>query len=189
MRSTKAAAGPKEELMTHLQPIKDPSTVTPEGQRKMIYIDGVRQRSAITHADERGTLTEILNSAWPGYQMPLTYVYQTSVLPGKIRGWVVHYRQTDRLFISQGFLKIVLYDSRPESSTFGLINEIYLTEQTRGLLTIPPHVFHAVQNIGTKEAVFINLPTIPYNHEDPDKYRLPLDTNQIPYQFGGRPGW
>ena len=26
--------------------------------------------------------------------------------------------------------------------------------------------------------------TRPYRHEDPDKYRLPLDTEEIPYKFG-----
>jgi dTDP-4-dehydrorhamnose 3,5-epimerase len=37
--------------------------------------------------------------------------------------------------------------------------------------------------------MFINLPTAPYKHADPDKYRLPLDTDEIPYQFEKGLGW
>jgi len=29
----------------------------------------------------------------------------------------------------------------------------------------------------------VNLPSRPYLHEDPDKYRLPHDTDEIPYRL------
>jgi len=31
--------------------------------------------------------------------------------------------------------------------------------------------------------MMVNMPTRQYNHENPDKYRLPLDTDLIPYDF------
>ena len=31
--------------------------------------------------------------------------------------------------------------------------------------------------------------TKPYDHANPDKYRLPLDTDQIPYRFEDVSGW
>jgi hypothetical protein len=40
-----------------------------------------------------------------------------------------------------------------------------------------------VQNVGTSEAFFINLPTRPYDYADPDKYRIPVDSGKIPYSF------
>jgi dTDP-4-dehydrorhamnose 3,5-epimerase len=33
----------------------------------------------------------------------------------------------------------------------------------------------------------MNLPTRPYNHEDPDKYRLPLKNDYIPFSFDDEP--
>jgi len=33
----------------------------------------------------------------------------------------------------------------------------------------------------------VNFPTIPYARANPDKYRLPLDTVELPVQLG--PGW
>ena len=77
----------------------------------------------------------------------------------------------------------MLYDARPESPTHGRVQEIYLSERNRALMVIPRGVFHAVQNVGTFDAAFVNLPTRPYSHADPDKFRLPHDTDQIPYRF------
>ena len=46
-----------------------------------------------------------------------------------------------------------------------------------------------VRNIGASDVVVIDFPTAPYNHEDPDKYRLPIDTPLIPYSFTAARGW
>ncbi len=54
-----------------------------------------------------------------------------------------------------------------------MVNEICITERNRLLVFIPRLVLHAVQNIGTTEAIFINVPTRPYNHANPDEYRVP----------------
>ena len=35
----------------------------------------------------------------------------------------------------------------------------------------------------------VNYPTIQYDHSNPDKYRLPLDTDLIPFSFDGAKGW
>jgi dTDP-4-dehydrorhamnose 3,5-epimerase len=53
----------------------------------------------------------------------------------------------------------------------------------RGLLTIPAGVVHAVVNVGTDEVRFVNMPTRPYDHERPDKFRPPPDTSEIPYRL------
>jgi dTDP-4-dehydrorhamnose 3,5-epimerase len=152
-------------------------------------IDGVVVRLATTLPDERGELCEIFNPAWTVSDAPLVHVYQAIVRPGKVKGWVVHYEQDDRLFISLGTVKIVLFDGREGSPTYRQIDEIVLGERNRGLVIVPRGVFHAIQNVGQSDALFLNLPTKPYNHASPDKYRLPLDTDQIPYRFEARLGW
>ena len=57
----------------------------------------------------------------------------------------------------------------------------------RKLLVIPRGVWHAERNIGAVDVQVVNFPTIPYDHTNPDKYRLPLDTDELPVQLG--PGW
>lgn len=176
-----------ETRLDELGGIKDPQTVTSAGERLQPIIDGVVIRPAITHSDERGEICEIYNPAWGIASDPLVYVYAASVRPGRVKGWVYHKSQSDRMFVLLGFLKIVLFDLRPDSPTKGVLNEIFLSERNRGLLFIPAEVAHAVQNIGQTDAVFINMPDRPYNHADPDKYRLSRD--RVPYDFDKGPGW
>lgn len=172
-----------------LQPKKDESTVTSAGESKSPLIEGVIIRQATTQTDARGTVCEILNPDWGVHPAPLTYVYQFTIRPGMVKGWHVHHLHDDRIFISQGTLRVVLYDDRPDSPTYQMINEIYRTELHRSLMVIPAFVFHAHQNVGTTDALLVSMPSRPYNHEDPDVYRLPVNNDYIPYQFEDRLGW
>jgi dTDP-4-dehydrorhamnose 3,5-epimerase len=61
--------------------------------------------------------------------------------------------------------------------------KITVSERNRALIIIPIGVYHAVKNIGTEEAQFMNFPTKPYNRESPDKYRLPVKNDLIPFDF------
>jgi len=169
-------------------PVKDKQTVTADGTPVTRLIEGVVIQSSVTHADDRGTLCEIYSPHRPPHPAPLAYVYQFTIRPGKIKGWHEHFLHDDRIFISQGQVKVVLYDNRPESPTYRLINEIYRTEFDRTIMVIPAHVFHAHENIGSTDALFISMPTRAYQHDDPDVYRLPIGTDQIPYQFTNRRG-
>jgi dTDP-4-dehydrorhamnose 3,5-epimerase len=174
--------------MIVLEPRRDEQTVSPAGDRVEPRIEGVAIRPAITHPDERGEICEIFDPAWGFDDGPLVYVYQASVRPGMIKGWVVHHEQDDRMFVMLGVLRIVLYDAREESPTLGMINEIFLSDRNRALLRIPRGVFHAVENVGLVDAHFINMPTKAYDHAHPDKFRLPIDTERIPFRFDGARG-
>lgn len=169
--------------------VQDKQTVTPEGKSVQHLIAGVVIQSSVTHVDDRGTLCEIYSPHRPPHPAPLVYVYQFTIRPGKIKGWHVHHLHDDRIFISQGQVKVVLYDSRIDSQTHGMINEIYRSDLDRTIMVIPAFVFHAHENVGSTDALFISMPTRPYQHDNPDVHRLPLDTDQIPYRFEQRRGW
>jgi dTDP-4-dehydrorhamnose 3,5-epimerase len=171
------------EIDVALQPVPDRQTVTPQGERLSKSIDGVLVRPAVTQSDERGSVTEAYNPDWGFTDEPLVYVYETTIHPGQKKGWIVHFEQDDRLFFSNGAAKVVLYDARPTSPTHGLVQELFFGEVGRGLLRIPAGVFHAVVNVGGAELRFVNMPTRPYRHERPDKYRLSTDTAAIPYSL------
>jgi dTDP-4-dehydrorhamnose 3,5-epimerase len=107
-----------------------------------------------------------------------------------VKGWGLHKRHEDRYFILKGEVEIVLYDIRPDSPTYRQVCKVVLSETRRRLMNVPTYVWHADHNIGADEAIIVNFPTIPYEHDRPDKYRLPLDTDLIPYSFGAAAkGW
>src|SRR5262245_28849572 len=168
---------------------KDRPTAPAYRQRAAPVLRGVAVRNAVADEEDRGELSEIFNPAWGVTREPLVYVYQSMIRPGKLKGWVYHEHQEDRIFLSCGFLKWVLCDLREDSPTYKMINEITMSERNRKLLVIPRRVAHAAQNIGLNDAIFVNMPTRAYNHGNPDKFRIDIDSNAIPYRFESKPGW
>ncbi|MGD0541419.1 MAG: dTDP-4-dehydrorhamnose 3,5-epimerase family protein [Tepidisphaeraceae bacterium] len=172
-----------------MKPKQDVETVTPDGKPVGGLIEGVVIRYATTQIDDRGTLCEILRPDWNVHPAPFTYVYQFTIRPGMAKGWHQHHQHDDRIFLSQGTVKVVLYDPRKDSPTFGMINEIHRSELHRSVMVIPQFVWHAHQNIGTTDALFVSMPTRAYNHASPDVFRLPLENDVIPYKFEHKLGW
>jgi dTDP-4-dehydrorhamnose 3,5-epimerase len=112
-----------------------------------------------------------------------------TIRPGRVKGWNLHKEHEDRYALLRGELDLVLFDPRPDSPTCGEICKISLSEHHRCLVNVPRDVWHADHNIGAADVIIINFPTGPYDYANPDKYRLPLDTDQIPYSFGSATGW
>ena len=164
-------------------PRPDTATVTPDGTPLTPRIDGVVLRYQRPIEDRRGEVLEVYRPSWGLHEDPLVYVYQVRVRPGAIKGWVKHDVQADRLFLISGALRWALYDDRPGSPTEGLVNDLVLSDRAPALLIIPRGVWHAVQNVGAADAIFLNMPTQPYDHAAPDKVRLPLRTPRIPFDF------
>lgn len=160
---------------------RDDQIVTPEGKPVAAQVDGVLFRPATTHADERGSLTEIFSAGWGFTDAPVVHVYEVTVRPGQVKGWVVHTTHDDRLYFATGCAKVALYDAREGSRTEGLVAVRYLGAHDRGLLVIPRGVYHAIRNVGPDDLTLINLPTRAYDYANPDKYRLPADSPAIPY--------
>lgn len=130
-----------------------------------------------------GYLTEIYRSAWKLDDNPVDQVFQVSINPGEIEAWHIHARTTDRFFVSSGRVRIVLYDDRDGSATKGMINEFRLGTERPGIISVPPGIWHGMQNIGNSMAIVINLVDTAYVYEAPDHWGLPSDTDQIPFQF------
>lgn len=164
-------------------PTKRPQTVSPAGEYVAPAIDGVRVRRAVTHPDARGTVCEILSADWDFSDKPLVYVYEITIRPGVVKGWIKHDLQDDRLFTMEGAIRVVLYDARPDSPTRGLVTDQCFDDHSRAIVLIPAGVWHAIGNVGLTDARLVNCPTRAYHHEAPDKWDLPLDTDEIPFTF------
>ena len=145
-------------------------------------IAGVRLHRLVSNRDGRGTLTVLGSEHYhPGFAAP--HVYQVTAAAGSIRAWVFHKRQSDRLAYLAGTIRVVLYDIRPGSPTFGHLNVLDVGAANPVAITIPPLVVHGVQNRGDADAQFLNMPTRAYDPGNPDKSRLPYGHPGIPYVF------
>jgi len=150
-------------------------------------IDGVKTRKLRLIPDERGYLMEMLRSDWEEFEK-FGQVYVTAVYPGVVKGWHYHKIQTDHFICIHGMAKVVLYDGREGSPTYGEINEFFIGEQNPMLLKIPPGVLHGFKGISQEMTLIVNVPTELYNYEHPDEHRLPPHTDQIPYDWARKDG-
>ena len=182
-RDARGIAAPDVVGAEQLQPKH--SIVDREGRRRESLIASVVFRPARPVPHEDGHLTEVARTDWPQLGNPIVQVHVTTTLPGRVRAWGLHQRSTDRLFVVAGTVKIVLYDGRHASATFGRFNEFMVSERSPALLCVPPDVYHGWKNIGTGEAVIINMPDRAYAHERPDALDLRWDSEAarrtIPY--------
>ncbi|MBI2842036.1 MAG: dTDP-4-dehydrorhamnose 3,5-epimerase family protein [Armatimonadetes bacterium] len=134
------------------------------------------------HADDRGFLMELLRVDDPIFEQ-FGQAYVSLNYPGVIRAWHYHKEQTDLWVCVKGMIKVGLYDPRDESPTRGEANTIYLGEHNYALLKIPVGVYHGYKTVGAEPSLLINFPTKPYNREQPDEYRAPYDSPDIPFDW------
>jgi dTDP-4-dehydrorhamnose 3,5-epimerase len=162
---------------------KDDQSVTSDWTVLQDPIDGVQLIEVRNVIANSGYTTEIFRRDWFGAQAEIDQVFQVTLGAHGVSAWHVHLDTTDRLFVNHGQVKIVLYDSREGSPTYGRINEFRLGERRPGLVVIPPGVWHGVQNLRAEESSVVNVVDVAYEYEDPDHWRLPVDTAEIPYSF------
>ena len=150
-------------------------------------IDGVLVKKLKVIPDERGRLMEILRADDNAFEK-FGQVYMTTAYPGVVKGWHYHKKQADNMAVVRGMMKIVLYDGREQSPTFGEINEIFAGNHNPVLVHIPPLVCHGFKCISEEEAIVVNVPTEMYNYETPDEFRLPAHGGEVPYDWTRKDG-
>lgn len=145
-------------------------------------IEGVKTKKLAFIPDDRGRLMEILRCDDSIFEK-FGQVYLTTCLPGTIKAWHAHKRQNDNIAVISGMARIVLCDLREGSKTRGEINEFYSGDFSPLLVHIPAGVYHGFACVGDKEALLLNVPTNPYDRENPDELRLPFDTPEIRFSW------
>ena len=162
---------------------KDTQLVTNDWQSVGESIEGLTIREVLHVPRDHGVITETYRTEWDPTEAPIVHIYQSRLFPGAIGAWSCHMKSIDRLFCNQGHLKVVLFDGREESSTFRRLMELYVGDARPTFVVLPPGIWHGLQNLGSSDALVLNYPTNAYVYEDPDHYRLPYDSPEIPYRW------
>ena len=150
-------------------------------------INGVVIKKLKVIPDERGRLMEILRADDDVFEK-FGQVYMTTAYPGVVKAWHYHKKQSDNMAVVKGMMKIVLFDGRKKSPTYGEINEIFAGIHNPVLVHIPALVYHGFKCISEEEALVINVPTEVYDYERPDEYRLDAHRSSIQYDWTRKDG-
>src|SRR4051812_47862248 len=171
-------------MSPELGSIKDGQSITADWNGLEGSIEGVRVREVKNVIKTNGdVLCEVFRRDWFADELVVDQVFQVAMNGRSVSAWHMHRSTTDRLFISRGLMRIVLYDGRESSPTYRNVSEFRFGGMRPALLCVPPGVWHGVQNLSTEPAILLNLVDSAYAYADPDHWRLPEDTDQIPYRF------
>jgi dTDP-4-dehydrorhamnose 3,5-epimerase len=147
-------------------------------------IVGVRADPYPVWPDDRGYFLEIarmgqgLTASFP---KETTQVSAALSYPDTIKAFHFHRRQTDCWIPVEGMLQVALVDLRPQSSSFGVRNTLYVGALRRWQLLIPPGVGHGYKVIGTAPALLVYMTDRFYDPED--EGRIPYDDPKIQYDW------
>jgi dTDP-4-dehydrorhamnose 3,5-epimerase len=144
-------------------------------------IDGVELHPLRQIEDDRGAVLHMLRCDAP-YFTRFGEVYFSLIFPQAIKAWKRHNRMTQNFAVPMGAIKLVLYDDRLQSSTWGQLAEIILGRPDHYyLLRIPPLIWYGFQGLGPMPALLANCADLP--HDPTEAENLPLVQNYIPYRW------
>jgi dTDP-4-dehydrorhamnose 3,5-epimerase len=162
---------------------QDAQTVAVGGRLLRDLIDGVQIHEIPNIITANGVATELVRPEWEIGRIAIRHMIHVELRASAISAWHCHHRQTDRIFVTHGTLRVVLFDDREGSRTKGKVNVLNLGRMRPATILIPPYVWHGVQNVENGPSGFVNFFDHAYCYEDPDEWRLPVDTDAIPYRF------
>ena len=128
-------------------------------------INGVIVSKKGIFPDDRGKILHIMKSTDEVFKS-FGEVYCSTVYPGVVKGWHMHKRMTLNYVVLKGNIKFVLYDDRPDSSTYQVLQEFVIGENQYLMITVPPFVWNGFKGIGLDEAFVINFTDIPHDKEE-----------------------
>lgn len=131
--------------------------------------------------DERGAVLHMLRADAPEFK-GFGECYLSEVVPGAVKAWKKHSRQTQNVAVPVGRIKLVIFDPRKESPTQGAVEIIELGRpDAYARVTIPFGVWYGFACIGSHPALLVNCADMP--HDKMESETLDLLDNTIPFSW------
>ncbi|MEO8797749.1 MAG: dTDP-4-dehydrorhamnose 3,5-epimerase family protein [Polyangiaceae bacterium] len=130
--------------------------------------------------DDRGKVLHMMKKTDPEFEQ-FGEIYFSTIYPGIVKGWHLHYEMIINYVVPVGMIKLVLFDDREDSKTRGEFQEIYIGEQNHVLVKVPVRVWNGFKCVGNTPAVVANCATIP--HDPKEIERLDPHDSFIKYDW------
>ncbi len=143
-------------------------------------IDGVVVVDRAQIVDDRGKIAHMLRADDPIFEN-FGEVYFSWVNPGKVKAWHLHKVMTLNYACPHGEVRLVLFDDRAGSPTYGNVMQLVLSPEQYRLVKVPPGVWNGFTGTAPYPSLICNCATIPH---DPDEIvRVPHDDPAFPYDW------
>ncbi len=146
-------------------------------------IDGVTVESRRKIPDERGTILHGVRV--DQLKNPFGEIYFKKLYQGVVNGWHAHETLVLNYLCIYGMVKLVLYDMRKNSPTYGTIQELFMGEDNHCMVHIPPGIANGSKGMTAPYAIMCNVASEP--HDPSIKYlRIDPHSGEIPYDWARR---
>ena len=143
-------------------------------------IDGVSIQRLKQIVDERGKVMHMLRADSPLFTK-FGEIYFSVVNPGVAKAWKKHLRMTQHFAVPVGMIRLVIYDDRNNSISYGRVEIFDIGEENYCLIKIPPLVWYGFKGISSLPALIANCTDIP--HDPTEVERAELSCKVIPYDW------
>ena len=147
----------------------------------MPQISGVMLTSLRQISDERGAVLHMLRCDAPEF-VHFGECYFSEVMPGVIKAWKRHHKQTQNIAVPIGLVRMIIFDDRESSVTRGNLIDLELGRPDKYFrISIPPGLWYGFSCVSIVPALLVNCADLPH---DPDESEL-IDINNplIPYKW------
>ena len=143
-------------------------------------IEGVKITPLKIIADDRGSVMHMMRNDSKVFDK-FGEIYFSTIFKGKIKAWHLHKEATLNYACVYGEVKLVLFDERNGSSTFGEYQEILLSLKNYNLITIPPNIWNGFKGCNDQFSIIANCLNLPHNEKE--MVRLDVKDNRFKYHW------
>ena len=143
-------------------------------------IEGVKITSLKIISDDRGSVMHMMRNDSKVFDK-FGEIYFSTIFKGKIKAWHLHKEATLNYACVYGEVKLVLFDERNGSSTFGEYQEILLSLKNYNLITIPPNIWNGFKGCNDQFSIIANCLNLPHNEKE--MVRLDVKDNRFKYHW------
>ena len=128
-------------------------------------IDGVIITKLNKISDDRGSVLPMLRSDSKVFDT-FGEIYFSTIFNNSIKAWHLHKKAVLNYACIIGKVKLVLFDDRKNSTSFGKYSEYILTPNNYYLITIPPYIWNGFIGIEKPESIIANCINLPHDENE-----------------------
>ncbi|SDW85505.1 dTDP-4-dehydrorhamnose 3,5-epimerase [Hydrobacter penzbergensis] len=129
--------------------------------------------------DERGAVYQYLKSTGDTFR-GFGEAYYSKVNTNVVKGWKFHKEIHQHFCVPFGRIKLIAYDCRIDSPSYGAIQEIIIDDRENyQMISMRPEIWYSFQALSEPFALLANIINKP--HDPAESLNLPLDNKEIPY--------
>ena len=143
-------------------------------------IEGIKISPLKIISDHRGSVMHMLRKDNKNFDK-FGEIYFSTIFNDKIKAWHLHKEATLNYACIYGKVKLVLFDERKSSKTFGKYQEIILSVKNYFLITIPPNIWNGFRGLNKEHSIIANCLNLPHNEKE--MVRLNIDDKRFNYKW------